>query len=122
MAKNNLHLLKNFTHQRTLAQLKSGVTKAKMALERANRKAGADIVQVEAELKAKESEFKRQRDKLAKIERQIEKTKIYAPADGLVRLLKILEGIYTCLKFEGNSGEKEIDLSCPWLLISTQPA
>jgi len=57
---------------------------ARMALERTERKAAADVVQAEADLKAKESEYLRQKDKLEKIEAQIEKTKIYAPADGLV--------------------------------------
>jgi len=84
LAKNNLDLLKNYTHKRNLAQLESDVKQAKMALDRTIRKAKADVVQTEADLEAKEAEFERQKDKLKKIEMQIEKTKIYAPADGLV--------------------------------------
>ncbi|MBW1911988.1 MAG: HlyD family secretion protein, partial [Deltaproteobacteria bacterium] len=84
MAQNDLNLLKNFTHKRRLAQLESDVSQAGMALERTIRKASADVVQAEANLKAKESEFERQKDKLAKVEKQIIKTKIYAPADGMV--------------------------------------
>ena len=84
LEKNNLDLLKNFTYKRELAQLKSDVSQAEMALERTTRKARANIVQAQAELKAKEAEFKRENDKLEKIIDQIEKTKIYAPADGLV--------------------------------------
>ena len=84
LAQNNLELLKNFTHKRRLAQLESDVKQAKMALDRTTRKAKADVVQAEANLKAKESEFERQKDKLEKNEKQIEKAKIYAPADGLV--------------------------------------
>lgn len=42
------------------------------------------MVQAEANLEAKKAEFERQKDKLKKIEMQIEKTKIYAPAEGLV--------------------------------------
>jgi len=84
MAQNDLNLLKNFTHKRRLAQLESDVSQAGMALERTIRKASADVVQAEANLKAKESEFERQKDKLAKVEKQIVKTKIYAPADGMV--------------------------------------
>ncbi|MGA1868335.1 MAG: efflux RND transporter periplasmic adaptor subunit [bacterium] len=83
LARNNLDLLKNFTYKRTLAQLESDVSQAEMALERVQRKARADVVQAEAELQAKESEFMRQKDKLAKIEKQIEKAKIYAPSNGL---------------------------------------
>ena len=67
-----------------MAQLESDVRQAGMALERTERKAAADVVQSEADLKAKESEYLSQKDKLDKIVTQIEKTKIYAPADGLV--------------------------------------
>jgi HlyD family secretion protein len=84
LAENNLRLLEDFTHPRRLAELESDVSQAEMALERTNRKAKADVVQADAELKAKESEFERQKDKLKKNEEQIAKTKIYAPADGLV--------------------------------------
>ena len=83
LKKSDLWLLENFTYKRDVAQLESDVKQAAMALERTNRKAKADVIQAEAELRAKESEFKRQKDKLQKIEDQIAKTKIYAPADGL---------------------------------------
>jgi HlyD family secretion protein len=84
LARNDLNLLKNYTHKRSLAQLESDVKQAKMALDRIKRKARADILQAEANLKAKEAEFGRQKDKLEKTERQIVKTKMYAPVDGLV--------------------------------------
>ncbi len=84
LTENNLRLLEDFTHPRELAELESDVKQAEMALERTRRKAKADVIQAEAELRAKDSEFERQKDKLKKKEEQIEKTKIYAPADGLV--------------------------------------
>jgi HlyD family secretion protein len=84
LAKNNLTLLEKFTYKRNLAQLNSDVKQAAMAFERTKRKATADVAQAEADLKAKQSEFNRQQDKLKKIEEQIIKTRIYAPADGLV--------------------------------------
>ncbi|HUT29714.1 MAG TPA: hypothetical protein VMX13_07980 [Sedimentisphaerales bacterium] len=84
LAKNNLTLLEKFTYKRNLAQLNSDVKQAEMAFERTKRKATADVAQAEADLKAKQSEFSRQQDKLKKIEEQIAKTTIYAPADGLV--------------------------------------
>jgi len=84
LAKNNLDLLSNFTYQRNIAQLESDVSQAEMALERETRKAKANVVQTQAELKAIESEYQRQKDKLQKIEDQIAKAKIYAPVDGLV--------------------------------------
>jgi HlyD family secretion protein len=84
LAENNLDLLVNYTNQRDLAQRKSDVSQAEMALERTRRKARADVVQAQAELKAREAEFKRQKDKLDKILTQLEKTKIISPAQGLV--------------------------------------
>jgi len=84
LAKNNRDLLVNYTYKRNLAKRMSDVSQAQMALERTRRKARADVVQAKAELKARQVEFKRHRDKLEKFEEQIKKTKIYAPADGLV--------------------------------------
>jgi HlyD family secretion protein len=84
LAENSLRLLEDFTHPRTMAELESNVRQAEMALERVTRKAKADVVQAEATLRAKQSEYQRQKDKLAKIEEQIGKARIYAPADGLV--------------------------------------
>jgi HlyD family secretion protein len=84
LAKNNLELLVNYTNQRDLAQRKSDVSQAEMALERTRRKARADVVQAGADLKAREAEFQRQNDRLDKILVQLEKTRIVSPADGLV--------------------------------------
>ena len=84
LAQNDLELLQNFTYQRQIAQLESDVSQARMALERTQRKAKADVVQAEAELKAKQAEYHRQKEKLAKIVDQIAKTRIQAPAAGLV--------------------------------------
>ncbi len=84
LAKNGLDLLEKFTNSRTLSQLNSDIKQAEMALERDKRKAKANIAQAKADYKAKESEFNRQKDKLAKQEEQITKTKIYAPASGQV--------------------------------------
>ena len=83
LAKNNRDLLTKFTYYRFLAQYTSDVNQAEMALERTTRKAKADVVQAQADLKAKEAEYMRQQDKLKKLEDQIVKTKIFAPADGL---------------------------------------
>ncbi len=83
LAQKSKELLTEYTYKRDMAQLKSDVSQAEMALERIERKARADVIQAQAELKAKEAEFLRQKDKLQKSEDQIKKTKIYAPADGL---------------------------------------
>ncbi|MBN1958667.1 MAG: HlyD family efflux transporter periplasmic adaptor subunit [Desulfuromonadales bacterium] len=84
LARDELNLLQNFTYKRRMAELDSAFSQAEMALERAKRKATADIVQAEAKLRASEAEFQQQQDKFAKIEEQIKKTKIYAPMDGTV--------------------------------------
>lgn len=81
---NNLKLLKDFTYKRNIKQLESDVHQAEMALYRAQRKAKADVVQAEAGLKAKELEYASQTDKLQKLEDQLTKATVYAPADGLV--------------------------------------
>jgi len=84
LAKSALDLLKRYTHQRNLDQLKSDVEQAREALERTKRKASADMVQAEAELKARQSEFERQKAKLEKVNDQINKCKITAPVAGMV--------------------------------------
>jgi HlyD family secretion protein len=84
LAENSKKLLENYTYHRNIAQFESDVHQAKMALERTERKAKADVVQAEADLKAKELEYRRQAEKLTKIVDQLEKTKIYAPQDGMV--------------------------------------
>ncbi len=84
LAKNNRDLLVNYTYKRNLAQRKSDVRQAQMALERTRRKARADVVQAQAGLKARKAEDQRQKDKLKKFQEQIQRTKIFAPADGLV--------------------------------------
>ncbi len=84
LAQNDFKLLENFTYHRNIKQLESDVRQAEMALERTERKAKADVVQAGADFKAREAEYKRQMDKLAKMEGQIKKARIYAPAEGMV--------------------------------------
>jgi HlyD family secretion protein len=84
LAENSLELLQDYTHPRNVARLESDVKQAKMALQRAKRKAKADVVRAEAKLRAREATFNREKDKLAKIEEQIANTKIHAPFEGLV--------------------------------------
>ncbi len=80
----DLELLKKYSHPRRLAELESNRKQAAMALERIKRKASADVIQAEADMQAKESALEREKAKLAKLQRQIEKTRITAPVDGLV--------------------------------------
>ena len=84
VAKSDLDLLENFTYQRQIEQLTSDVNQAEMTLERTQRKAAANVVQADADLRAKELEYNRQKEKMKKIEDQLAKTTIYAPQDGMV--------------------------------------
>ena len=98
-AQNDLNLLVNYSHKRNTDQLESDVEQAEMALERTRRKATADVVMAQANLRAKESEYNRSQDKLKKLDEQIKKTKIYAPSDGQV--------IYATSAGRGRRGRSE---------------
>ncbi|MBE0534193.1 MAG: HlyD family efflux transporter periplasmic adaptor subunit [Phycisphaerae bacterium] len=84
LAQNRLELLNEFTYKRQLAQLNSDVSQAEMALERIRRSSAAKVIQLEAELRATESKLQREKTRLAKIEDQIQKAVIKAPAAGMV--------------------------------------
>jgi HlyD family secretion protein len=77
-------LLVNYTYKRQLAKLQGDVVQTESALDRAIRKAKANIAQAEARKAAMQAEFLRQSAKFEKYRNQLEKTKIYAPADGTV--------------------------------------
>lgn len=84
LAVSALGLLKEYTHRRQLDELNSAVDQAEMALERVQRKAKSEVVQAEANLRAKEAEHERLVSQLERTRQQISKTKIYAPIDGMV--------------------------------------
>jgi HlyD family secretion protein len=84
LAKSKLQLLKEFTYKRQMAQLESDKRQAGMALERAGRKAKADVVLLEAALLEAEANLERQKDIVKKLETNIANTMIFAPADGMV--------------------------------------
>ncbi len=84
LAKEELRLLGEFTRQRNIDQFESDFHQAKMALERTQRKAKANVIQAKAGLKAKDLEYIRQITKLEKINDQLGKAKILSPADGIV--------------------------------------
>ncbi len=84
LAENEYELLNDYTYKRQIKQLGSDVDQAEMALGRTNAKARADVVQAEADFKAREQEYKRQEARLEKLMDQIGKAKVYAPADGMV--------------------------------------
>ncbi len=115
LAKNALALLENFTYKRKIDELEAAIEQTKMALERVQRKAKADIVQAEAARDAKKSEYERQLSVLAKQKRMIEKTKMYAPVDGLVVYASTGDGGWRFNKeplIEGSTVRERQDLIC----------
>ena len=84
LAKGKLQLLTDYTYGRRVAELESDVDQARMALDRVKRQSKANVVQAEAEFKAKESQYERQKSKLKKIEDQIAKCRLEAPIGGMV--------------------------------------
>jgi len=83
-AKLALQLFEEYAYPRQLDQLESDIEQTKMALERTRRKASADKVQAEANLKARESEYNQQKSQLEKLVSQIAKSRIKAPVAGMV--------------------------------------
>jgi HlyD family secretion protein len=80
----NLALLDEYTYPRRLDELESEIEQTQLALDRVKRKASADTVQAEANLRAAEVEYKRQQTQFEDILDQIQKTKLYAPTAGMV--------------------------------------
>ena len=71
VAKSALNLLKQYEYKRKVDELKSSVEQTGMALERAKRKASADVAQAQADLSAKESEMVKSKSQLEKTEKMI---------------------------------------------------
>ncbi|MBL4810369.1 MAG: efflux RND transporter periplasmic adaptor subunit [Phycisphaerales bacterium] len=84
LASEKLSLLTEFTHIRKLAELAADIIQKELSLERVRRESSSDIAQAQARLRAREAELTRQKGKLEKNEDQLSKTKMHAPADGMV--------------------------------------
>lgn len=83
LAREELGLTRNYTHQRQLAQLTSNLKQTGMALERARRKASANIAQARAELRAREAGLEEEKARLRRVQSEIAKARITAPIDGM---------------------------------------
>ncbi|MBI1368552.1 MAG: HlyD family efflux transporter periplasmic adaptor subunit [Planctomycetes bacterium] len=83
-AHRELDLLRKFTYQRTLAKLQSDVDQKTFLLDKTKHKANSSIINAEADQRAKEASFNREKEKLGKLNDQISKCKIYAPVGGMV--------------------------------------
>ena len=77
-------LLETYTYDREMAQLRSDVEQARLALERAERKARANIAEAEARFSARRAEVQREQVSTRSLRTRIENCRIYAPTDGMV--------------------------------------
>jgi HlyD family secretion protein len=84
LARQAYELLEGWTYRRKIDEFDSDIEQKKMALERAKRKARADMAQAEARVAAREAELRREKLRLENLQRQVEVSKIYAPTDGMV--------------------------------------
>ena len=83
-AREKLRILEKYAYPRKLKELESKVEEAKRELARVNHKARAQLLQKQADLRAKQATFALEEQKLTKIKDQIDKCRIAAPAPGLV--------------------------------------
>jgi len=77
-------LLETYTYNRQIAQLESDVEQAEFALERAERKARANIAQADARFSARQAEVQRQQVTTKDLSTRIENCRILAPNEGMV--------------------------------------
>ncbi len=84
LAETKLKLLQNYTYPRQTEKLAADVRRAESELERVRRKSAADLLKAEVTLKDREFERTRQTEALQRLETQIAKCRVTAPAAGLV--------------------------------------
>lgn len=77
-------LLETYTYDREMAQLESDVEQARLALERAERKARANTAEAEARFSARRAEVQREQVSTKDLRERIENCRITAPTDGMV--------------------------------------
>lgn len=77
-------LLETYTYDRQVAQLESDVEQARLALERAERKARANIAEAEARYSARRAEVQREQVSTRDLRTRIENCRIEAPSAGMV--------------------------------------
>ncbi len=83
-ATRELDLLVRFQVPRKEAELRAALEEVERERVRVELQAKARIIDFEADVRTNEAEFLLEKDKLAKIEGQIEKARIRAPRDGLI--------------------------------------
>lgn len=84
LVKSKKSLLEQYTHTQSLEKSKSDLKQAQMALDRIKRKAKANIIQAEANLRAKESEYNQTKKKLDELIEEIGWCRMTSPSNGMV--------------------------------------
>ncbi|MFN0206839.1 MAG: efflux RND transporter periplasmic adaptor subunit [Planctomycetota bacterium] len=84
LAKREQNVLLTYEDPMQQKKLAADVEEAERELQRVRRQASAEHAQAEANYKARASTLELEREKLKKLESQIEKAKIFAPTDGVV--------------------------------------
>ncbi len=84
LAQQQKALLENFTYQRQIAKLESDVDQTRLALDRAERKARANIAEAEARFSARRSRLQREENNIAELRERIANCRIVAPTAGMV--------------------------------------
>lgn len=83
-AKRRLSVLLEYDHPRRLEELDADITESQREIDRVKLEAKARLVDYQAEVRSTKSRFELETEKLQRLETQIVKAKIYAPADGMV--------------------------------------
>lgn len=83
-SRESLRLLKRYTVPNTVRMHESNLEKAKHELEQLKQRSAAELAQAEADLKTSKGALEVMETAVARLKKQLEFTKIYAPKDGLV--------------------------------------
>ncbi len=83
-AQETLRLLEKYTHPKQVREQQSDYAEAKKELERVIQRAKSRIAQAKAKVNAQKATFELQKERLAKLGKQVKKTTIKAPQSGLV--------------------------------------
>ena len=84
LARNRLHILQTYTLEKKDRELRAARKEAEAQLVRTKLRCEAQLAQQRAELASKERQDELEKSKLAKLQRQVEASVLYAPQDGLV--------------------------------------
>lgn len=83
-AKLELTVYEEYERPKQIKQLQSNITEAEQDLERVKRRNAANLASREADVANRRRSLRIREERLAKLEDQLRKTKIFAPQDGLV--------------------------------------